>query len=58
MDKTRFRQLLRQIFWTPFAVATMLAAILLFEVPFLVRQQGWVARADRIIAVLPVHTFW
>ena len=51
MDQKRFRQTLRRAFWIPFAVALIMAAILILEVRFLINRTGWVEHTDQVIRV-------
>src|SRR5215469_4199861 len=51
MDSATFRRVLRRAFWLPFAIATVLAVILILEVRFLVNGAAWVAHSDEVLTV-------
>src|SRR5262244_3318178 len=51
MDKNIFRQTLRRAFWIPFGIGIVLAAILIWEVRFLVQRAAWVEHTDRVLSV-------
>src|SRR5262249_20579085 len=51
LDKHRFEQALRRVFWLPVAIAVVLAVTLIVEVRVLAGREQWVQHTDQVIAL-------